>query len=225
MSYFTFAWHWLTLAGHWNGSEGVPARLIEHVEYTALAMVISAVIALPIGVAIGHTGRGGFAVISVANIWRSLPTLGLLILAFILSNGASWAWLIPLVALAVPPILVTAYEGVLGVDADLKDAAAGMGMTSRQVLFKVEVPVALPLILLGLRTATIQVVSTATIAAVISLGGLGRYIIDGLATNNYGEVAGGAAVVVLLALVVQFAFAGLARLIVPAGLRKQARQS
>ena len=225
MSYFTFAWHWLTLAGHWSGSEGVPARLIEHVEYTLLAMVISAAIALPIGVAIGHTGRGGFAVISVANIWRSLPTLGLLILAFILTSGASWAWLVPLVALAIPPILVTAYEGVLGVDADLKDAAAGMGMTSRQVLLKVEVPVALPLILLGLRTATIQVVATATIAAYISLGGLGRYIIDGLATNNYGEVAGGAALVVLLALLVQFAFAGLARLIVPAGLRKQARQS
>jgi len=225
MSFFTFAWHWLITANNWHGSEGIPARLIEQVEYTALAMVISAVIALPIGVAIGHTGRGGFSVISVANVWRALPTLGLLILAFVLTSGASWAWLIPLVALAVPPILVTAYEGVLGVDADLKDAAAGMGMTSRQVLFKVEVPVALPLILLGLRTATIQVVATATIAAYISLGGLGRYIIDGLATNNYGEVAGGAALVVLLALVIQFAFAGLARLIVPAGLRQQARQS
>jgi ABC-type proline/glycine betaine transport system permease subunit len=225
MSFFNFAWHWLITANHWHGSDGVPARLLEHVEYTLLAMVISAAIALPVGVAIGHTGRGGFAIVSLANIWRSLPTLGLLILAFVLSNGASWAWLIPLVALAVPPILVTAYEGVLGVDADLKDAAAGMGMTSRQVLLKVEVPVALPLILLGLRTATIQVVSTATIAAYISLGGLGRYIIDGLATNNYGMVAGGAALVVLLALVVQFAFAGLARLIVPAGLRKQARQS
>ncbi len=225
MSYFSFAWQWLTFAGHWSGAEGVPARLIEHVEYTVLAMLIAAVIALPIGVAIGHTGRGGFAVISAANIWRSLPTLGLLILAFILTNGASWAWLVPLVVLAIPPILVTSYEGVLGVDADLKDAAAGMGMTSRQVLFKVEVPVAMPLILLGLRTATIQVVATATIAAYISLGGLGRYIIDGLSTNNYGEVAGGAALVVLLALVVQFAFAGLARLIVPAGLRKQARQS
>lgn len=225
MSFFNFAWQWLITANHWHGSDGVPARLLEHVEYTALAMVISAAIALPAGVAIGHTRRGGFVVVSLANIWRALPTLGLLILAFVLSNGASWAWLVPLVALAVPPILVTAYEGVLGVDADLKDAAAGMGMTSLQVLFKVEVPVALPLILLGLRTATIQVVSTATIAAYISLGGLGRYIIDGLATNNYGMVAGGAALVVLLALVVQFAFIGLARLIVPAGLRQQARQS
>jgi osmoprotectant transport system permease protein len=114
---------------------------------------------------------------------------------------------------------------VLGVDRDLKDAAVGMGMMPRQVLFKVEVPVALPLILLGLRTATIQVVATATIAAYISLGGFGRYIMDGLATDNYQLVAAGAACVVVLALLVQFAYTGLARLIVPAGLRKQARQS
>ena len=225
MSFFNFAWNWLIQSQHWHGSSGIPARLIEHVEYTALAMVISAAIALPAGVAIGHSGRGGFIVVNLANLWRALPTLGLLILAFVLSSGASWAWLVPLVALAVPPIVVTSYEGVLGVDPGLKDAAAGMGMTSWQVLTRVEVPVALPLILLGLRTATIQVVATATIAAYISLGGLGRYIIDGLAINDYGQVAGGATLVVLLALLVQFAFAGLARLIVPAGLRQQARQS
>ena len=225
MSFFDFAWQWLTTAGHWSGSNGVPARLLEHVEYTALALVIAAVIALPAGVIIGHTGRGGFAVVSVANIWRALPTLGLLVLAFILSGGAAWAWLIPLVVLAIPPIMVTTYEGVRGVDADLKDAAAGMGMTPPQVISKVEIPVALPLILLGLRTATIQVVATATIAAYISLGGFGRYILDGLATNNYALVAAGAVCVVVLALVVQFVFTGLARLIVPAGLRQRTRQS
>lgn len=225
MSYFNFAWHWLILGQHWHGSNGIPARLLEHIEYTALAMAISAAIALPAGVAIGHSGRGGFLVVNLANVWRALPTLGLLILAFVLSNGASWAWLIPLVALAVPPILVTSYEGVLSVDPQLKDAAAGMGMTPWQVLTKVEIPVAVPLILLGLRTATIQVVATATIAAYISLGGLGRYIFDGLNTNDYATVAGGAALVVLLALIVQFAYAGLARLIVPAGLRQRARQS
>jgi osmoprotectant transport system permease protein len=225
MSFFSFAWQWLSLAHHWSGSNGVPARLIEHLEYTVLAMVIAAVIALPVGVLMGHTGRGGFTLVGIANIWRSLPTLGLLVLAFIESGGASWAWLIPLVVLAIPPIMVTTYEGVLGVDADLKDAAAGMGMTPRQVLFKVEVPVALPLILLGLRTAAIQVVATATIAAYISLGGFGRYIIDGLATNNYQLVAAGAACVVVLALVVQFAFTGLGRLVVSSGLRQQARQS
>ncbi|HEY3732987.1 MAG TPA: ABC transporter permease [Streptosporangiaceae bacterium] len=225
MSFFVFAWHWLAMSSHWHGSNGIPARFIEHVEYTALAMAIASAIALPAGVAIGHAGRGGLAVVSLANIWRSLPTLGLLVLAFIRTGGAPWAWLIPLVALAIPPILVTSYEGVLGVDPDLKDAAAGMGMTPWQVLSRVEVPVALPLILLGLRTATIQVVATATIAAYISLGGFGRYIIDGLASNDYGLVAGGAVCVVLLALICQFAFTGLSRLIVPAGLRQQARQS
>jgi osmoprotectant transport system permease protein len=225
MSFFSFAWQWLSVSAHWSGSNGVPSRLVEHVEYTALAMVIAAVIALPVGVVIGHTRRGGFTLISLANIWRSLPTLGLLVLAFILSDGASWAWVIPLVALAIPPIMVTTYEGVLGVDSDLKDAAVGMGMTPRQVLFRVEVPVALPLILLGLRTAAIQVVATATIAAYISLGGFGRYVIDGLATDNYPLVAAGAACVVVLALVVQFAFTGLTRLLVPTGLRQQARQS
>jgi osmoprotectant transport system permease protein len=225
MSFFSFAWQWLSLGHHWSGSNGVPARLIEHLEYTAIAMAIASVIALPVGVLMGHTGRGGFTLVGIANVWRSLPTLGLLVLAFIKSGGASWAWLIPLVVLAIPPILVTTYEGVLGVDADLKDAAAGMGMTPGQVLVKVEVPVALPLILLGLRTAAIQVVATATIAAYISLGGFGRYIIDGLATNNYQLVAAGAACVVVLALVVQFFFTGLGRLIVSAGLRQQARQS
>ena len=225
MSFFDFAWQWLSVPAHWAGANGVPARLIEQIEYTVLAMLIATVIALPLGVFIGHTGRGGFTLISSANVWRALPTLGLLVLAFMESGGASWAWLVPLVVLAIPPIMVPTYEGVLGVDADLKDAAAGMGMTSRQVLFKVEVPVALPLILLGLRTAAIQVVSTATIAAYISLGGFGRYIIDGLATNDYQLVAAGAACVVVLALVIQFAFSGLARLIVPTGLRNQARQS
>jgi osmoprotectant transport system permease protein len=219
------AFHWLFTVGNWSGAAGIPARLLEHVEYTLLAMIITTVIALPIGVLLGHARRGGFVVISLANLARALPTLGLLILVFVLSGAASWAWLVPLVALAIPPIMVNAYEGVLGVDDDLKDAAAGMGMTPRQVLFQVEIPVAMPLILLGMRTATITVVSTATIAAYISLGGLGRYIIDGLADNNYGMVAGGALLVVVLALLVQFAFTGLARLIVPAGLRKQAQQS
>ena len=134
-------------------------------------------------------------------------------------------WLIPLVVLAIPPILVNTYEGVAGVDPDLKDAARGMGMTQWQVLWKVEVPVAIPLIMLGLRTAAIFVVATATIAAEIGLGGLGRYIIDGLASNNYGEVAGGAAVIVVLALAVQVMFVGLRRLVVPAGLREQVRAS
>jgi osmoprotectant transport system permease protein len=176
-------------------------------------------------VLIGHTGRGAVLVVNIANAWRAIPTLGLLVLAVITLGFSPLAWLIPLVVLGIPPILVNTYEGVAGVDAGLKDAARGMGMTQWQQLRKVEMPVALPLIMLGLRTGAIFVVATATIAAYIGLGGLGRYIIDGLATDNYGEVAGGAALVVLLALAVQLLFVGLRRLVVPAGLRRQARPS
>jgi osmoprotectant transport system permease protein len=193
--------------------------------YSGLALLLALVIALPIGLAIGHRRRGAFTVVSVATAGRAVPTLGLLILVYLLSNAASWAWLIPLTALAIPPILVNTYEGVLGVDADIADAARGMGMTGTQVLLRAEFPVALPLILVGVRTAAIQVVATATIAAYISLGGFGRYIFDGLATNNYALVASGALLVVLLALAVQLLFVGIRRVLVPAGLRMRAAGS
>jgi osmoprotectant transport system permease protein len=134
-------------------------------------------------------------------------------------------WLVPLVALGMPPILANAYEGVSGIDPGLRDAAAGVGMTRWQQVLQVEVPIALPLIIVGLRTAAIFIVSTATIAAYIGLGGLGRYIFDGLANDNYGEVAGGAVLVVLLALAVLLLSALVRRLVVPAGLRTQERRS
>jgi osmoprotectant transport system permease protein len=225
MSFLTFAWDWLKSPQQWHGPGGIPARVLEHLGYAGLSLLIATAIAVPLGLLIGHYGRGGFAVINVTNIWRAIPTLGLLILVVVLVGLGVAAWLIPLVVLAIPPILVNTYEGVAGVDPELKDAARGMGMTDWQVLWKVEVPVAVPLIMLGLRTGAIFVVATATIAAEIGVGGLGRYIIDGLAANNYGEVAGGAAVIVVLALVVQAAFTGLRRLVVPRGLRLQARGS
>jgi osmoprotectant transport system permease protein len=225
MSYFQIAWQWLTASQQWHGSGGIPDRLVQHLEYTGIALAIAAVIALPLGLAMGHARRGGFAVVSVANFGRALPTLGLLVLIFVLTSGSAASWLVPLAALAIPPILVNAYEGVLGVDPELTDAARGMGMTEWQILRRVEAPVALPLLLLGLRIAAIQVVATATIAAYIGLGGLGRYIIDGLASNEYNMVAGGAALVVLLALVVQAVFMLLRQVIVPRGLRHQTRPS
>jgi osmoprotectant transport system permease protein len=134
-------------------------------------------------------------------------------------------WLIPLVVLGIPPILVNAYVGVAGVDPGLRDAAAGLGMTRWQQVLRVEVPVALPLIIVGLRTAAIFIVSTATIAAYIGLGGLGQYIFNGLANNNYGEVAGGAVLVVLLALAVLLLAALVRRVAVPAGLRAHEARS
>jgi osmoprotectant transport system permease protein len=225
MSFLTFAVDWLKSPQQWSGPNGIPVRVLEHLGYTVASLLLAAAIALPIGLIIGHFNRGGFAVINTANVWRAIPTLGLLILMVVLLGFSALTWLIPLAVLAIPPILVNTYEGVAGVDPDLKDAARGMGMSQWQVLWKVELPVAIPLIMLGLRTAAIFVVATATIAAEIGLGGLGRYIIDGLASNNYGEVAGGAAVIVVLALVVQVVFVGLRRLVVPAGLREQVRSS
>ena len=225
MSYFSTAWDWLISSQNWQGSNGIPERLAQHLEYTGLALIIALVIAIPAGLAMGHLRRGGFAVVTIANFGRALPTLGLLVLIFVLTSGSVASWLVPLAALAIPPMLVNTYEGVLGVDRELTDAARGMGMTEWQILRKVEIPVALPLILLGVRTSAIQVVATATIAAYIGLGGLGRYIIDGLARSEYNVVAGGAAIIVLLALAVQGLFMLLGVLIVPVGLRKQAQTS
>jgi osmoprotectant transport system permease protein len=225
MTFLTFAWAWLRSPQQWQGKDGIPVRLMEHLGYAGLSMLVATLIAVPVGLLIGHRRRGGLLAVNTANIGRAIPTLGLVVLVAVLVGLKSVSWLIPLVVLAIPPILVNTYVGVAGVDPELTDAARGMGMTQWQLLWKVQVPVAVPLIVLGLRTAAIFVVATATIAAYPGFGGLGRYIIDGLASNNYGEVAGGAAVIVVLALVVQAVFTGLRRLLVPRGLRLQARSS
>jgi osmoprotectant transport system permease protein len=228
VSFFSWAWDWVTTDANWHGSGwqgsgSIPQQLLAHLGYSALPFVIAALIGVPLGVLIGHTGRGAVAVVNVANAWRAIPTLGLLILLAVFLGFSPLTWLLPLVVLAIPPILVNAYEGVAAVDPSVKDAAKGMGMTPWQQVTRVEVPNALPLILVGLRTAAIFVVATATIAAYIGLGGLGRFIIDGLASDQYGPVAGGALLVVILAVLVLVLFAGLSRLVIPAGLRKQAK--
>ncbi|MFL6052533.1 MAG: ABC transporter permease [Actinoallomurus sp.] len=213
------AWTWLTASAHWSGGDGIPHRLLEHLGYSGLALAIAALIALPLGALVGHTGRGGFAVVTVANFARAIPTLGLVLLVVTVTSIGLTPVIIPLIALAIPPILVNTYEGVRGVDPDIKDAARGMGMTGPRILLKAEIPVAMPLILLGLRTAAIQVVATATIAAYAGIGGLGRYIVDGLARKDYPSVVGGSVVVVLLAVAVQLAFVGIRRAVVSRGLR------
>jgi osmoprotectant transport system permease protein len=223
VSFFSWAWDWVTTDANWHGSGSIPQQLVAHLGYSALPLLIAALIGVPVGVLIGHTGRGAVTVVNVANAWRAIPTLGLLILLAVFLGFSPITWLLPLVVLAIPPILVNAYEGVAAVDASIKDAARGMGMTPWQQVTRVEVPNALPLILVGLRTAAIFVVATATIAAYIGLGGLGRFIIDGLASDQYGPVAGGALLVVILAVLVLALFAGLSRLVIPAGLRKQAK--
>ena len=180
---------------HWHGYDGIPTRLAEHIGYSLEALLIAAVIGLPVGLVTGHYGRGGNALALIATAGRALPSFGLLVLMVLWIGLGLLPVMIPLVVLAVPPILVTTYEAVRTVDPSPVDAARGMGMSEARVLFRVEVPVALPLILSGLRTAAVQIISTATIAAYVGLGGLGRYIIDGLYQRDYEKVVGGAALV------------------------------
>jgi osmoprotectant transport system permease protein len=224
MSFFSYAWDWITNSANWHGSGSIPQQLVAHLGYSALPLLIAALIAIPAGVAIGHRGgKTAIIVINFANAWRAIPTLGFLILLAVFLGFSPLTWLLPLVVLAIPPILINAAEGVAGVDPDVRDAATGVGMTTWQQIVRVEVPIAVPLILVGLRTSAIFVVATATIAAYIGLGGLGRFIIDGLASDQYGPVAGGALLVVILAVLVLALFAGLTRLVTPAGLRQQAK--
>jgi len=211
MTIFELTWRWMSDPEQWQGPDGIPARLIEHLWYSALALAIAAAIALPLGLFIGHTRRAAFLAVNSANAARALPTLGLLMLVVLAAGVGLLPVLVALIALAIPPILVNTYAGIRAVDADVVDASKGVGMTGMQVLTKVEMPLAVPLILLGLRTAAIQIVSTATIAAYVSLGGLGRFIVDGLARRDYELVAGGAVLVALLAVVTQAAFVLLQR--------------
>lgn len=221
---------WLTTGANWLGSDGILQHTLEHLEYTALTLVLAAIVAIPLGLWIGHTGKGRFLVVNLVNGMRSVPTLGLLFAAVLVVGPrlqGNAAFLVPtifvLVILAIPPILAGAYSGVEAVPATARDAAKGMGMTPGQVLRQVEIPCALPLLFSGLRSAALQVVATATLAAFVSLGGLGVFLQFGQANQDYGMMGGGAVLVALLALLVDFAFAGVQRLIVSPGLSSARR--
>lgn len=220
----TQVWQWLTSAASWQGPNGIAQRLLEHLEYSVLACAIGALIAVPLGLWVGHTGRGR-TLVTGANSLRAVPSLGLLfIVALWLGTRlqGNSAFLIPslivLVIMAIPPLLAGVYAGISGIDPEARDAAHGMGMTQLQVLTKVEVPCALPLILSGLRSAMLQVIATATIAAFISLGGLGQFLVNGLALGKYQEMAGGAIMVAALALAVDGVLAVVTHLVVSPGL-------
>jgi osmoprotectant transport system permease protein len=208
-------WSWLTSSEQWSGPDGIPARLVEHIWYSALGVVVAALIALPVGLLIGHTGRGSLAANTMSNFWRALPTLGVVILVFRIEPLSIWPVLVALVVIAIPPIMLNTEVGIRAIDPTIRDAARGMGMTGWQALWRVEVPLAMPLILAGLRSATGQVIATATIAAYVGLGGLGRFIIDGYSVRDIGEISGGAVVVAVLALVVEGGFALLQRALGP----------
>jgi len=224
MSVFSDFWTWITTDSNWHGSSGIPSRLGEHIDYTVISLLIALAIGLPIGMLTGHTRRFGFAAIALSNAARAIPTLGIVTIIVIgLETISSFPVLVALVVLAIPSILVNTDAGIRAVDEGIVDAARGMGMRSWQVLFRVELPAALRLVLLGVRTAAFQIVATATIAAFVGLGGLGRYIIDGQASHDYDQVVGGAVLVSLLAIFSELGFLLLARLTVSPGVRGRAR--
>jgi osmoprotectant transport system permease protein len=206
-------------AAYHSGDNAIGTRLIQHCEYSLIALVIAAVIALPFSILSGHSGRGDGVISAVAVVGRAMPSLGLLVLLTVEWGISITITMIPLVLLGIPPILLYTQAGIRAVDPAAVDAARGLGMTPWQTIRKVELPAALPLILAGLRGAAVQIVATATLAAVVSFGGLGRYIIDGLSQYDYVKVVGGAVLVAGLTLVTLFVFWLLDRLLVSPGLR------
>lgn len=210
---------WFTDPAHWQGSDGVVNRLLQHLGYTALALVIALLIAVPLGLYVGHTGRGGVVLVSAGNAIRALPTLGLVTFLFLLFTESVTSTIIGLVVLAIPPILAGTYAGLQATDHGVVDAAQGIGMTGWQRLWKVEVPISLPLVLGGIRNSVLQLVATAAVAAYVGLGGLGRFLLDGLAILDYAQVVAGAILTTLLAVVLDFVLAGVQRAVVPKGVR------
>ncbi|HEX7276570.1 MAG TPA: ABC transporter permease [Acidimicrobiales bacterium] len=212
---------WFTTGSHWEGNAGAIHRLSEHVTMSAAAVLVAAAVALPLGVWLGHTGRGGALAINLSNIGRAIPSFAILVIAAQLF-GIGWEpAFAALVALGIPPMVTNAYVGMRDVDADVKESARGMGMTGFQSLWRVELPVALPPLMAGVRTAAVQVVATATLAALVAWGGLGRFIVDGIAQRDFVQVFAGAVLVGALSILTEVSLAGLQRLIVPKGLRSR----
>ncbi len=225
MDILTAAAQWLADPAHWQGPNGIPWRLLEHIALSAVSLLLAACAAMPLGLWIGHTGRFSWLVVSSANAWRALPSfavIGLLVpfttaldpnLGFTL-----YPTVIAMIILAGPPILVNSYQGVAGVDRDLVEAARAMGMRERQVLFGVEMPIALPVLATGIRSAAVQVIATATLGAEFGFGGLGRYLVLGEANKDNGELFGGVVLVAALALATLALFTLVERRTVSAGL-------
>ncbi len=209
---------WFTDPAHWAGVTGIPNRTFEHVWLSGLTVLIGTAIALPVGLAIGHTGRGAFLAVSVANLGRALPSYSLLLIFFTFF-GVGFATAFPaLLVLTIPPILTSTYVGVTEVDRDMVEAGRGMGMTEIELLRRVEIPMALPVIIAGVRIAAVQVVATATLAALVGGGALGRFIVDGFGLQHYDQLVGGAILVAVLALATERSFTLLERRIISPGL-------
>lgn len=208
MNTLTDAWHWLTDSAHWSGDDGIWHRLAQRLVLTVVCLVISCVIALPVALVLGHLGKGGALAVNISNIGRAVPTFAVLVLLLLTPIG-KWGegpTVVALVLFAVPPLLTNAYVGMREVDRDVVRAARGMGMTGRQMLFRVELPLSLPLLMNGVRIAAVQLVATATIAALAGGGGLGRIITAGFNLANTAQVVAGAVLVAVFALLVEGVF-------------------
>jgi osmoprotectant transport system permease protein len=218
---------WLTDPVQWSGPGAIPQRLLEHVGLSAISLLVAVAIALPAGLVIGHTRRGTAVAANLANIGRAIPTLAVIGIVLPLTAAIDpqlgfkvYPTLVAMVILAIPPILVNAEAGVVGVDRDLVESARAMGMREGQVLGSVEVPVALPAILAGLRSAATQIVATMTLGAIFGSGGLGRYLVEGIAQNDDGKIFGGVVLVASLALATEGVFAAIQRAATSPGLRR-----
>ena len=234
MNFLQSTFDWFDDGDHWTGAEGIPHLLWQHVQICLIAVVVAVVIALPIGLFFGHRRTGGFVAVNLANIGRALPALALLLFAvrqFGVGDPPHWMQTVGigsiptflvLVALAIPPMVTNTYAGVSGVDPEAIDAARGMGMNGGQLLRRVEMPLASPLIMAGIRTSAVAVVATATLAAIVGWGGLGRYIYDGSRVHDYERLFAGAFLVALLAIAVELSLALVQHFVVPKGLRASA---
>ncbi len=214
MSTLSDAIVWLNDPQNWQGTDGVPHRVSEQLAITAIAVGVGALVALPVAFLMGHRGRGGGAVVVLSNLSRAVPTYGLLVLFAGTSVGfGNPAATVALVFFAVPPLLANAFTGIRGVDRDVLEAARGMGLSELQVLLRVEVPLALPLIVAGVRTAAVQVIATAPLSALVGGGTLGVVIRSGFGTQRYGQVVAGGILVALLALLTEAVLLGVQRLV------------
>lgn len=219
MSLLADALAWLLDPAHWAGPDGVGVRLFEHVGYSLVAVLIASALAVPAGWWVGHTRRGRALAVGLSGAARALPTLGVVTLLGILLGIGLVGPMVAFVVLALPSVLAGAYSGVEAVDPLATDAARAAGMTEAQVLARVEIPLGLPLLVGGVRSAFLQVVATATLAAYVGAGGLGRFLFLGLKTQDYPMMLASSLLVVALALACDMAFALLQRLATPAGVR------
>ena len=217
---------WFLDPAHLSGSGSIQQRLLEHILLCGASILVATVVGLPIGLYIGHTRRFANLAINIANIGRALPSYALVVMILPISLTISPEYgldpiptFVAMVLLAIPPILVGAYAGLRSVDADLIEAGRGMGLREGQILRRLELPLASPVIVGGFRTATLQVIATATIGAIVSGGGLGRFIVDGIHNQDYTTVVGGVILVASLAIGIDLVLALVQRRITPRGLQ------